>query len=372
MRQSALGHCCFGSNLRKLAPNWRSGSKWSGSGRLFALGAGNTGGLAALVYTAAERRCRRLWSKHGGEQNVVTAWRFQQISHFLLALPALSALSALLALFVQLDLFNLLLCCYLLLLIACFAAYFLHSLLPVSIMAHHLSTDFSFQFNDMDSDPIETLLMSSTYSFLENDRDSISQFDLKILNQNDDADDINDNEIAEKSDNEIGLSYIQFPIANDSPTYQYENPGMSNSFFSIYQVNDNDSFSDCNTNDVQSTISNIIYTNKMKEKLRRKRSYSSDLSLFSDSKISKSTNSVHSMSAISSTTQLSPLLNRRQQAISKSISSPNIRSNILSLSLSLKPAQSIKQMNCPSPTNARARNPFYRPPEILKRFSSDI
>lgn len=235
-------------------------------------------------------------------------------------------------------------------------------------MASHLSNDLSFQFNDTNNDPLEALLMSSTSFFLTNDV-TINSVDCQYIldNENANANDNNDDEDGnggnEVSDG-IDLAYSRDSPLNNSPTYNPENSSIFSDINSIYQINDANSLSDCNSFDDFSTISNIIYTNKMKEKLRKMRSSSSDLSLFSNSKISKTSNANNTIA------QSSSLLNKRQQSRSNSVDSLIIQSNHLA-SFS-KASHPTKRKNLPNITIERATNPFYRPPDLLKRLSNDV
>jgi hypothetical protein len=205
-----------------------------------------------------------------------------------------------------------------------------------NIENNDVNTLIDSQFSELSDDPIEQLLMTSTFSNYNDFNDSI---DLKFPQE-------------------------QF---DDYPQiYQlFSNKSFATDYDSLYPSND---LTDCDSLHDYSSISNIIYTNKMKEKLRKKRHSSTDLTLSSptnkqsQSKITKS-----NFSNSNNNSSLSLSLNRNHKLRSKSLGALSLSTN--PALMSMKTDHSSRYINSASPTS-RATNPFYQPPAILKRLSN--
>lgn len=136
-----------------------------------------------------------------------------------------------------------------------------------------------------------------------------------------------------------------------------------------------------------STISNILYNNKMKEQLRKKRNSSTDLTSNLKNRYSGSLHS-HSNSSLNLnkpqriTKPVSPESKRSNQTInrfrSQSVSAvplltplPSFNSTSSSFSSTSSPSLKIQKDRVGSISpNTKATNPFYHPPAILKRLSN--
>lgn len=165
-------------------------------------------------------------------------------------------------------------------------------------------------------------------------------------------------------------------VSDISPKQEFENPfydyfqsqnsnssPMTNKLDIFYDLNGTDS--DYNSLDDYSSISNIIYTNKMKEKLRRKRHSSTEIP---PTKVNKNANvNTHTKSRSKT---IVPSLNLKYQSATRNKSCVSIASqSILSMSLLPSPASSTTSLTTSSPS-AKAVNPFYQPPAILRQLKT--
>lgn len=201
---------------------------------------------------------------------------------------------------------------------------------------YYENCDNTIGFSDS-VDPIEKLLMStaSTASAFT----TINAFDFKM-----------------PSDLYTSQTYsIDF-----SPTYGTKDSDVFESVFndneSVYQYYENN---DCDSLHDYSSISNIIYTNKIKEKLRQKR-HSVDLatSISASNLINKDSKKISKNNLLNNNS-------RRSKSRSKSVGSIALsRVNNLSISLSTETIN-----GGDSTSIGKGTNPFYHPPEILKRLS---
>ncbi|GAV29781.1 hypothetical protein PMKS-003284 [Pichia membranifaciens] len=207
--------------------------------------------------------------------------------------------------------------------------------------------------NAMAIDPIEQLLMSTSISLNELENDFSDPFGPSIFPDS------------------TQLYYSQPGVVNSSPTYNH--PFMMDNYFvdneSIYQMYQD---TDCNSLQDYSSISNIIYTKRMKEKLRRKRHASSaDLTITTTSDIAKPPKVFKTSFSLNLTNS------RRSNLRSKSLSaiSPQKNTNTTNAKIGsadpigITPPLTGKAFENSSP-NSKATNPFYHPPEILKRLSN--
>ncbi|GMM48449.1 hypothetical protein DAPK24_050470 [Pichia kluyveri] len=262
-----------------------------------------------------------------------------------------------------------------------------------------------------DIDPIEQLLMGSDYPNDTNqDTFFINNVTIKTNDDDDDDDDDDQNEdiIQDNSQfddltffpNEFNLNQNFDENSFDFPnTYEIPHNNLSTTSFETLPSNYN-SLHDF------SSVSNIIYTNKIKEKLRKKRhssvdiistiSNTSSLSPMSrrNSKVSKSYFDLNSsLSSSASSTPTTPIddiqnltLHLSKSSNSSFTSNLNSNSNLKlnsklrsksvgSFVLSTLNSLSMSKSNnstqrITSPPNSRATNPFYQPPAILKRLSN--
>lgn len=194
-------------------------------------------------------------------------------------------------------------------------------------------------------DPIERLLMSNSVSPIKDDvSDLNNHFDPSQFN------------------------YLQNQFVNSSPTYNY--PVSMDTYFldndSIY-----DMYQDLNCDSLHdySSVSNIIYTNKIKDKLRKKRNSSTDLSL--QPKQPSISSNVSSLSSLSLTSSCKVCKNNS----TPTNSNPNskrykLRSKSVGAIISQKADISNSNSNEPIINTTKAINPFYHPPEILKHLSN--
>ena len=225
-------------------------------------------------------------------------------------------------------------------------------------------------------DPIEQLLMSSTTSFNDLEHDVNININLK-------GDAFGQHVFPDSAD----LFYSHADVLTSSPTS--DNPLMTANYFtnneSIYQMYQD---ADCNSLHDYSSISNIIYTKKVKEKLRRQR-YASAVDLTPDpdpipkpSKVFKTPSS----SNLSTTRRLklrskslgAIILNKDCSAstikaspadIIDPTSSTTTSSAITTTTRQYQQLSNGKRSGSSSPTS-KATNPFYHPPEILKRLTN--
>lgn len=233
-------------------------------------------------------------------------------------------------------------------------------------------------------DPIEQLLMSSSTNFHGYD-----QLEDSPIFSSDEFSIFNDF---------LPANYLeQQNIINSSPTFKSDNsqnfydsnttsPDVNSSLLLTGHFTDNESIykmfqnSDCNSLHDYSSISNIIYTNKIKEKLRKKRYASVDLASPSPQPPSSSSSSSPSPPPVStklatSSRVLKPrpsssLINsRRLKSKLRSKSADTIHLLRVDSTIKLNEDLGCKSSGNTSP-NGKAINPFYQPPDILKRLSN--
>ena len=202
-------------------------------------------------------------------------------------------------------------------------------------------------------DPIEQLLMSTSISFNELENDFNDPFGPSIFPDS------------------TQLYYSQPGVVNSSPTYNH--PFMMDNYFidneSIYQMYQD---TDCNSLQDYSSISNIIYTKKMKEKLRRKKHASSaELTITTTSDMAKPLKVFKTSSSLNLTN--SRRSNLRSKSLSAIIPQKNINTTNAKAGsadpIGIFPPPTDKTFENSSPTS-KATNPFYHPPEILKRLAN--
>lgn len=137
---------------------------------------------------------------------------------------------------------------------------------------------------------------------------------------------------------------------------------------------DGDVDAGCNSLQDFSSMSNIIYTNKVKEKLRRKRQSSADLLSTAEVPSYPTTAGAKKQSKI---TKISTDL---QSSTSSSTLSLNLSLQSNSVNISNRPTLKLRSKSLGfmslSPSHGgispggRATNPFYQPPAILKNISN--
>ncbi|ODQ45581.1 hypothetical protein PICMEDRAFT_73098 [Pichia membranifaciens NRRL Y-2026] len=235
-----------------------------------------------------------------------------------------------------------------------------------SLVDDENATNFSINLSDdndenrivqstltMEIDPIEQLLMSTSASFNEFENDFNNPFGPSTFSDSNQ------------------LYYPQAGVVNSSPTYNH--PITMDNYFvdneAIYQMYGD---TDCNSLHDYSSISNIIYTKKIKEKLRRKRHASS-----ADLTVTTTSDPAKPPKVFKSPSTLSLANSRRVNLRSKSLGAISSQKNINTTSVKAGSADPIETFPLPtgkisgnsSPTN-KATNPFYHPPEILKRLAN--
>lgn len=142
---------------------------------------------------------------------------------------------------------------------------------------------------------------------------------------------------------------------------------------------DGDVDAECNSLQDFSSMSNIIYTNKVKEKLRRKRQSSADL--LSTTEVPSYANSlIPTTAGAKKQSKVTKMSTDLQSSTSSSTLSLNLSLQSNSVNISNRPTLKLRSKSLGfmslSPSHGgispggRATNPFYQPPAILKNISN--